>query len=355
VSGASPATPAPTTPAPATPSPATPASATSASATPGSGSPSPADSASDGGTEPVTLADLVARARRRLDAPLSDRRPEWIVGSVAGVPDGALGAALGRRVDAETEAHVDALVARCAAGEPVQYVVGVWPFRDLDLTVDARVLIPRPETEGLVELALREVSPSLGPGGRKVVDGEDSEVPVCDLGTGSGAVALSLAFEGPPTLRLWAGDDSDAALEVARRNLDRLAATTPDAAARVRLVSGSWFDALPTTLAGRIRLVVSNPPYVAASEWEGLEPEVRDHEPRHALVPGPSGREALELLVDGAAYWLAPVGALVLELAPDQAEPLAQRARSAGSFDEVVVAPDLTGRARYLVARRDRG
>jgi release factor glutamine methyltransferase len=301
---------------------------------------------------PGTLGALVAQARGRLDAPLSDHRPEWIVAYAAGVPDAAMGPVLDRVADGGVADRVDALTAQVAAGEPVQYVLGRWPFRLLDLVVDPRVLIPRPETEGLVDLALRELRTGDGVGGG---GGGGGDVIVADLGTGTGAVALSLAVEGPPTLVVWATDASVAALEVARTNLAALTSAAPRVGGRVRLAAGSWFGAFPTELAGRLRLVVSNPPYVAAGEWEALDAEVRDHEPVDALVPGPTGLEALEHLVDEAPRWLAPTGALILELAPHQAEPLARRARAAASFDEVVAAPDLTGRARYLVARRSRG
>ncbi len=231
-------------------------------------------------------------------------------------------------------ALLDAMVQRRTGGEPLQYVVGRWGFRSLDLLVDARALIPRPETEQVVERALAELS-------RR---GLDRPVAIADLGTGSGAIALSLATE-VVRAEVWASDVSPDALAVARANLAGIGRP----AARVRLVEGDWFSALPPELAGHLDLVVSNPPYVA--ETDELPPEVADWEPAGALVAGPTGREHLERLVAEAPTWLAPDGALVLELAPAQAPAMVAAARDAG-FAHVEVGQDLAGRDRILVARR---
>jgi release factor glutamine methyltransferase len=230
--------------------------------------------------------------------------------------------------------HLDAMVLRRAGGEPLQYVVGRWGFRSLDLLVDARALIPRPETEQVVELALAEL--------RRM--GSDRSVVVADLGTGSGAIALSLATE-VVTAEVWASDVSPDALALARANLAGIGRP----AARVRLVEGDWFMALPSELAGRLDLVVSNPPYVAASDE--LPAEVADWEPVDALVAGLTGREHLERIVSEAPAWLTPAGSLVLELAPVQAPALVDAARRAG-FADVEVGRDLAGHHRVLVARR---
>ncbi len=231
-------------------------------------------------------------------------------------------------------AQLDAMVERRTGGEPLQYVVGRWGFRSLDLLVDARALIPRPETEQVVESALAEL-------GRR---GRDRPVVIADLGTGSGAIALSLATE-VVRAEVWASDISPDALAVARANLAGIGRP----AARVRLVEGDWFSALPPELAGRLDLVVSNPPYVA--ETDELPPEVADWEPAGSLVAGPTGREHLARLVAEAPTWLAPAGALVLELAPAQAPAMVAAARDAG-FAHVEVGQDLAGRDRVLVARR---
>ena len=151
-----------------------------------------------------------------------------------------------------------------------------------------------------------------------------------------------------PLVDVWATDVSVDALAVARANTVGIGR----AGARVRLVQGDWFDALPDDLAGTLAVIVANPPYVAAAD--PLPPEVVDWEPAAALVAGPTGREALDHLVDHAGPWLRPGGALVLELAPGQAAPLAQRARQAG-YQDVDVHDDLAGRPRVLVARAPGG
>jgi release factor glutamine methyltransferase len=231
-------------------------------------------------------------------------------------------------------AHLDAMVERRTGGEPLQYVVGRWGFRSLDLLVDARALIPRPETEQVVELALAELRRHES----------DRPLVVADLGTGSGAIALSLATE-VVRAEVWASDVSPDALALARANLAGIGRP----AARVRLVEGDWFMALPPELAGCLDLVVSNPPYVA--EADDLPPEVADWEPTAALVAGPTGREQLERIVAEARAWLAPAGSLVLELAPAQAPAVTAAAQRAG-FTEAEVGRDLAGRHRVLVARR---
>lgn len=227
-----------------------------------------------------------------------------------------------------TERRYQQMVERRRAGEPLQYVLGSWGFRTLDLLVDRRVLIPRPETEWVVEQALRRLP-------------DDRPVDVVDLGTGSGAIALSIAAERP-LARVVATDSSPDALAVARANLAGLGR----AATRVTLAEGDWFDAVPAELRGALDLVVSNPPYV--SPTDELPPEVADWEPAAALVPGPTGLEAVTTIVEQAKGWLRPGGWLVCEIGETQGA--AVRAL-AGEYADVEVLPDLTGRDRMLVAR----
>jgi release factor glutamine methyltransferase len=169
---------------------------------------------------------------------------------------------------------------------------------------------------------------------------------VVDLGTGSGAIALSLAAEGTPGA-VWATDVCPEALAIARANLVGLGGSR---AAKVRLVEGSWWDALPASLRGQVSLVISNPPYVTTAEMASLPAVVSDWEPALALDGGPMGLDAIAVIVSEAPGWLARPGVLVVELAPDQAAEAAALARRAG-FDDVGVVPDLTGRDRALVAR----
>ncbi|HEY2300645.1 MAG TPA: peptide chain release factor N(5)-glutamine methyltransferase [Acidimicrobiales bacterium] len=234
--------------------------------------------------------------------------------------------------------YVRQLVQRRAAGEPLQYVLGRWGFRNLELFVDRRVLIPRPETEQVVEVALAELR-------RLAADGTD-EIVIVDLGTGSGAIALSLAAEGEKGA-VWATDQSADALAVARANLAGMAGR---AATRVRLSQGSWWDALPGELRGRVSLAVSNPPYVSRAEMAELPEVVADWEPHDALEAGPTGLESLEAIIVKAPAWLSRPAALVVEMAPHQAPAVAALAESAG-FAPVRTEADLAGRPRALVAR----
>lgn len=226
------------------------------------------------------------------------------------------------------------MVDRRRRGEPLQYVLGVWSFRRLELVVDRRVLIPRPETEAVVDVALEELA--------RVAPERPLAV---DLGTGSGAIALSLALE-VPRARVWGTDRSEPALAVARANLAGMGSRV---ATRVRLAAGDWFGALPDDLRGQVDLVVSNPPYVGAAE--SLPAEVAEWEPPEALIAGPTGLEDVERIVGEAPVWLRRPGAVVIEIAPHQAEAAAGLARRAG-FDDVDVRPDLSGRLRALVGRR---
>jgi release factor glutamine methyltransferase len=270
----------------------------------------------------------------------SDVDARWLVEEVSGLDRS-------RWAETATEAgraRLAALVARRLAGEPLQYVLGRWSFRGLDLRVDRRVLIPRPETEVVAETAIAEARGRHLPPPRHTSGGS---LNVADLGTGSGALALTLAAEVPEA-EVWATDVSAAALAVARANL---AAIPPSAASRVHFARGMWYEALPGGLRGGFRVIVSNPPYVTEAELAGLPPEVRDHEPLGALVAGPTGRESLEHLVAGGLDWLEPGGALVLELAPAQAEPMRAAAIEFG-YAAVTVHADLAGRDRVLVARR---
>jgi release factor glutamine methyltransferase len=239
------------------------------------------------------------------------------------------------------------LVERRLAGEPLQYVLGAWSFCGIDLLVDRRVLIPRPETEVVAQVAIAEVERL----GERVGRADPwasalTAYAVADLGTGSGALALALAF-ALPEAEVWATDVDDDALAVARANV--AGSGTPSA--RVRLAPGSWFAALPEPLRGHLRLVVANPPYLATDELKGLDPQVAEWEPVGALVSGPTGLEAHETLLAQAPEWLDPGGTIVLEIAPHQADAVSALARAAG-FVSVEVLKDLTGRERVLVARR---
>jgi release factor glutamine methyltransferase len=257
----------------------------------------------------------------------------WLVERAGGFEPGELHLALDGPATVRTATHFRQMLERRLAGEPLQYVLGRWSFRMLDLLVDCRVLIPRPETEVLAERTLIEC------------DNVGATVAV-DLGTGTGALALSLAAERPQLEEIWATDVSDDALAVARANLAGLGRR----AGRVRLASGSWFAALPDELRGRVGVIVANPPYVAEGEMGDLPDEVRGWEPEVALVSGPEGLDDIEVIVAGAPGWLTRPGALLLEIDPRQAPATTRLARAAG-FTAVSVWPDLTGRDRIVCAR----
>jgi release factor glutamine methyltransferase len=271
----------------------------------------------------------------------------WMVERVSGCESAELIVAEAEPATERAHLHLRSMLERRAKGEPLQYVLGVWSFRGLDLLVDRRVLIPRPETEYTAEIAIEEaVRVGARRGGANPWGGAATTYAIADLGTGSGALALALAAELPDA-DVWATDASDEALAVARANL--AGAGLP--ATRIRLAAGDWFDALPAELRGNLRLVVTNPPYVSEAELAELPAEVVDYEPVSALVSGPRGLDAIEEIVAAAPAWLEPeVGALVCELAPHQAEAASELARGA-RFTEVLVRRDLTGRERVLVAR----
>ena len=302
----------------------------------------------------TTWADLRRSAEARLrEASIAgaDTEARWMVERVSGYDGVEL--VVGEHEDATTAAtaHLDDMLDRRIGGEPLQYVLGHWQFLGLDLFVDRRVLVPRPETELVALTAIEEAERlELRRGRGDLWSGSVASEVVVDLGTGSGALALALASELPDA-EVWAVDVSDEALAVARANV---AGVGGAAATRVRVASGSWYDALPEELRGRVRVIVSNPPYVSEPEVASLPPEVAGWEPYHALVSGPTGLEALAAVVAGAPEWLdRGGGALVCELAPHQASDVVALARAAG-FDDVDVRPDLTGRERVLVARTSR-
>jgi len=233
----------------------------------------------------------------------------------------------------ELRAALEEAARRRAMGWPQAYAVGRANFRGIWLAVDRRVLIPRPETEGLVDVVLAWMRQR--PAGRP-------RAVVADVGTGSGAVAIALALESDAE-RIVAIDRSPGALEVARDNAAR-----HGVAGRVELRQGD----LVAPLGGeRVDVLVSNPPYVATADWERLEPGVRDFEPREALDGGPDGLAPTRELVRAAMGTLKPGGLLALEVDAPRADRGAALAAQAG-LAECAMLEDLFGRPRYLRARR---
>ncbi len=237
-------------------------------------------------------------------------------------------------------AHLDAMLARWAAGEPLQYVLGHWSFRYLDLLVDQRVLIPRPETELVAQVAIDLVREAASTWAER-------PIPIVDLGTGSGALGLSLAFELPRGLvSVWLTDVSPDALDVARANTAGLGM----AGASVKFGHGEWFAALPPALRGTLGLVVSNPPYIAFGD-PAVEPSVGEWEPALALYAADDGLADVRLIATGAAQWLRPGGWLVLEIGTGQGAAVAAVLAALG-FVDVQVRADLAEHDRIAIGRR---
>ncbi len=266
----------------------------------------------------AALLDGTARLERAgVESPRVDA--EILLAHALGTTRGALGADSRRTLAPEERAALERLLTRRAGREPLAYVLGEWGFRRLTLAVDVRVLVPRPETEIVVERALARIASAERPH-------------VLDVGTGSGAIALAIADEHPGS-RVTGLDASALALAVARENAAR---TGLD----VELVEGDLFAGLPE---GPWDLVVSNPPYVLPSEIEVLTPEVRDWEPRDALV----GDGATEAIGEHARSVLRPGGALVLEVADGDAERVARLLRELG-YADLATTKDLAGRDRVV-------
>lgn len=229
----------------------------------------------------------------------------------------------------EDENTFESLASRRAAGEPLQYLEGTVEFGPIELAVDERALIPRPETEAVWDEARR----MLGEAGKGTV--------IVDLCTGSGAMALALKAVFPEA-RVFATDISEPALSLAEDNAARLGLD-------IEFLHGDLFEALPKSIYGRVDLLVSNPPYIEEEEWDGLPPDVRDHEPRRALVSGPEGTEILERIANDIYWWLGVGGWVLCEIGETQG----RRADELfGQWLDTEVRPDLTGRDRILVGRK---
>jgi len=233
------------------------------------------------------------------------------------------------------------LIRRRVRREPVQYILGRQEFWSLDFQVGPGVLIPRPETEILVEEVLEEYRAAWG--------GSGARRRILDLCTGSGAVAVSLAREIPKAL-VYACDISEDALRMARDNarrhgvLENIVFFGGDLLGPVKSVPGGFFD-----------MIVSNPPYVTTGEWEVLSPEVRDHEPRIALDGGEDGMRVIRrILMEEAPRFLRPGGGLFLEMDPGQIAPSRALALESGLYEDVTAREDYSRRERVLKARLTR-
>jgi release factor glutamine methyltransferase len=285
----------------------------------------------------VTIAEAITKAAARLAArevPDARRDAEVLLGHVlqrdrawlvAHYPDG---------LDDRDARVFDSLLERRSAREPLQYLTGSQEFWGLPFRVTHDVLIPRPETELVVEASLVALQGNSAP-------------LVIDLCTGSGCIAVSLAA-AVPNGRVFALDRSEAALDVARGNARRNGTAT-----RIRFLAGDLFEPLgELDLAGRVDLVAANPPYIRSDEMASLQPEVRNFEPETALVAGPRGTEIAERILEGAPHYLRSGGALVMEMGLGQADALREMADRSGAYGGIEVRKDLAGIGRVIVATR---
>jgi release factor glutamine methyltransferase len=283
----------------------------------------------------VTVKEAITAATVRLRASGSSSPrldAELLLAEALGLQREALYAESDRLLAADERARFEGYIQRREAHEPVAYIRGRKAFRTIELQVDRSTLIPRPETETLVEVALARLAASGAQQPR-----------VLDIGTGSGAVALALATEYP-TARVVATELDDKALEMARLNATRLGLSD-----RVEFVHGDLYDGLP--VGARFDVIVSNPPYVAAGELQELEPAVRDYEPRLALLGGESGLDFYERIVPAAPMYLVPGGLLAVEITPHRCTEVQKLLAATGRFEDITVIRDLGGTSRVVAGR----
>ena len=256
----------------------------------------------------------------------------WAAVTGGGMKPGAVWLERAREPDPDVARRFEDALDRRLAGMPFAYAVGRTGFRTLDLELDRRALIPRPETEGLVDLVLREAG--------KGETGKGKRGVAADIGTGCGCIALALAVEGPFE-RVIAVDSSSDAVALARENVALVRPPVP-----VEVREG---DLLAPLAGERCRAIVSNPPYLTEAEYLGLDPSVGQFEPRDALVSGPDGLAATRALLVGGRGVLEPGGLLALEVDERRAQRVARLAREL-AWSRVKVYDDLFGRARYVLA-----
>ncbi|MBI2920385.1 MAG: peptide chain release factor N(5)-glutamine methyltransferase [Planctomycetes bacterium] len=277
----------------------------------------------------MNVSDAMAKAAKKLEkagVPDASLDAQRLMGRVLAWSQLDLIAKGGENLAAGLKKKFDALVARREKREPLQYVTGTVEFSGLRLEIDRRALVPRPETEMLVEAVLAEKT-----------DGPARALDAC---TGSGAVALALK-KGWGALEVTGSDVSQDALKLARENARRLEL-------EVQWVRADLFRPFVRPF----HFITVNPPYIAEGEFAGLQPEVRDWEPRRALIAGPEGTEILSRIAGEAAALLWPAGLIAVELAPSQAKSVADSFEAARSFDSIRVLQDFQGLDRVVLARR---
>jgi release factor glutamine methyltransferase len=280
---------------------------------------------------------------------------ELLLGHALALPRIELYLNYDRQMSGAELASYKVLLKRRLSGEPVQYVTGTAAFMLAEFEVNQSVLIPRPETEALTEVAIgliesaglaRRPRGARGAGGPEREGSAGGEALVADVGTGSGVIAVSLA-QAFPGVRVFATDSSSEALEVASRNADRAGVGE-----RVEFLEGALLDPLRGEgLEGRLTALVSNPPYVRSGDIEALPAEVRDFEPREALDGGPDGLDCLRVMAQDGPALLAEAGSIALEVGDGQAQDVAAMLRQ--SLGSAEIRKDYAGRDRIVAGRRE--
>ncbi|EHB65694.1 MULTISPECIES: peptide chain release factor N(5)-glutamine methyltransferase [Paenibacillus] len=258
------------------------------------------------------------------------RNAQLLLEHVLGLTGTAYYVALGDGFPEDQRSDFEDVINRKADGVPAQYIIGEQEFYGRSFEVTPAVLIPRPETELLVEAVLKY--------GNQLAPQPGERLTAVDIGTGSGAIAVTLALEAKG-LRMLASDISPQALDVARRNASRLGAD-------VEFRQGNLLEPFAGLAPD---MIVSNPPYIPARDIEELQPEVRDHEPRTALDGGPDGLYPYRVMMDQLPLLATPPRLIAFELGMGQAQDVADMLRAAGHWDEIVTIPDLAGIDRHVL------
>jgi release factor glutamine methyltransferase len=283
----------------------------------------------------VTWREMLAQT---VESVGNAQEARWLCEHAAGVDGAEFLAVQDEHVTVSMANSLHDMVRRRLLGEPLQYVMKRWAFRHLDVFVDQRVLIPRPETETVVDIALSLATKRLQ---------ESSPICVVDLGTGSGVIGLSMAYELPrESAQVWLTDASSDALDVARANLVGVGRKGEC----VRVAEGNWWNALPTELRGHVDVAVCNPPYIAEHDNEVAD-DVRKWEPHSALFAPNNGMADIEVVARDASEWLSVGGWLVLEIGYQQGDAV-RKVLSEANLADIEIRKDLAGRDRIALARK---
>ena len=284
----------------------------------------------------VTWSEMLAEVTEQLE---NANEARWLCEHASGLDGEEFRRSHDEFVTTAMAKQLHDMVRRRLSGEPLQYVMKRWAFRHLDVFIDQRVLIPRPETELLVEVGIAIAKDQL--------QHMDRPLNIVDLGTGSGVIGLSMAHELPlGKTQVWLTDQSSDALDVARGNVIGVG----QKGGGVRLAHGNWWNALDDSLKGAIDIALCNPPYIALGDDE-VATEVHAWEPHSALYADDNGLADIREVVSGATTWLANNGWLVLEIGYRQGDQVRAILENAG-LAQIEIRSDLAGRDRVALAQR---